>query len=97
MQSKEFNMADAIAATLRELNIDDVITPTQVHQAYHDVVGDLIGKMTLQLRYEKRTRILYVQLSSAALRREMSFRTTALVEAINKQLSTKAVVRVVLR
>ena len=61
----------------------------EVENIYRNIVGDLINKLTLSVRYERN--ILYIKLASAALRNELSYKKQSLVDKINGQLKHGAV------
>ena len=91
----EYTIGDLIEAALRRYNFDESITREQVEQAYRDVVGEFIVKLTRSVRYHGGSRTLYVSLSAPALRQELSYKTTDLLNAINNKLHSQVVEKIV--
>ena len=89
--SHEYTIKDLIDAALRKYNFDDSITRGQVEQAYRDVVGEFIVKLTRDVHYDPASHTLRVTLSVPALKNELTYKTTDLIEAINNKLGRKEV------
>ena len=94
--SHEYTIKDLIDAALRKYNFDDSITRGQVEQAYREVVGEFIVKLTRSVKYEPATHTLKVVLSVPALKNELSYKTTDLISAINKKLDSDEVKKLML-
>ena len=65
----------------------------QVQQAYKQVVGDLIARLTASVRFQNG--VLYVRILSAALRHEMTMRQQSLLDKINDHLCRNVVQSIV--
>ncbi|MBP5189622.1 MAG: DUF721 domain-containing protein [Bacteroidales bacterium] len=94
--SHEYTIKDLIDAALRKYNFDDSITRGQVEQAYRDVVGEFIVKLTRAVHYDSTSHTLRVTLSVPALKNELTYKTTDLIDAINKKLDHAEVQKLVL-
>lgn len=96
MKENEHVIKDLVEVALRRMNFDSSITKTQVENAYRQVVGPFIVKLTWSVRYDVRTKTLKVSLASPALKRELSFKLTDLASAINEHVGSQAVQQIVL-
>ena len=94
--SHEYTIKDLIDVALRRYNFDESIEREKVEQAYRDVVGEFIVKLTRSVKYEPSTHTLKVVLSVPALKNELSYKTTDLISAINKKLDSNEVWKLVL-
>ena len=94
--SHEYALKDLIDAALRSYSFDESITRGQVEQAYRDVVGEFIVKLTRSVRYDPATHTLRVVLSVPALRNELTYKVSDLIAAINKKLDRDEVQKILL-
>lgn len=98
MHSNEHNnIADLINAALTNVGLEDVATASDVERAYHDVVGEMIVRLTYRTRYESQTHVLYCNLASPALRNELSIHASGLLKSINDKLGKTEVKHIVFR
>ncbi|MBO4740157.1 MAG: DUF721 domain-containing protein [Bacteroidales bacterium] len=88
-QAHEYTLQDVLITVYRQNGLSDAFAEQEAISAYREVVGDLISKLSRKVMLQKDT--LHVQLSSAALRQEMSLRKTTLVEKIAEKTSTPIV------
>ena len=86
---------DLIDVVLKRCNFNETISRGQVETAYNQVVSDIIRKFTWELRYDTKTHILYVKLASPALKHELTYKATDLINAINSKLPSAIVQKVV--
>lgn len=91
------NIKDVLDAMFGKLHMDSPLRQEKVKAAYFDVVGELISKMTVDLSYNTQFHVLYVFLRSAALRQELTYKTTDLIAAINRQLGMEEVKKIVFK
>ena len=89
----ERKLADVLMVVYRRMELDDAANELEVKNTYHKVVGNLISKLTWDVKYDKGT--LYVKLASAALRNELMYKKTDLENKINDALGRKAVSKIV--
>ncbi len=85
----EYSLQDLLKIIYRSEHMTDAIAEHQAIDAYNQVVGDLISKLTGKM--VMRNGVLHVHLSSAALRQEMTMRRESLLEKINAQIDGFAV------
>lgn len=94
--SHEYTLKDLIDVALKRYNFDESIVVEHVEQAYRDTVGDFIVKLTRAVNYDTRSHTLKVTLSSPALKNELTYKITDLINAINKRLGNQEVRKIVL-
>ncbi len=92
----EFVLKDLIDKALRSFNFDESIVVDRVTNAYRDAVGPFLTKLTRAVHYEVSTHTLKVTLASPALKNELTYKTTDLIEAINSRIGRAEVKRIVL-
>lgn len=92
----EFTIKDLIDAALRRYNFDGSITRGQVEQAYRDVVGQFIVQLTRSVQYDPMSHTLRVTLSVPALKNELTYKVTDLINAINQKLGHEEVKKLLL-
>jgi len=81
----EYSLQDLLKTVYKQVDVAEALVEQEVIAAYNDVVGELISKLTRTASF--RNGVLRVQLSSAALRQELSMRKQSLIEKINEKLS----------
>ena len=82
-------LQDLLKKVYEQNDMTDAVNQRAVIDAYNKVVGDLISKLTKKISFAKG--VIRVQLSSAALRQELSMRKQSLVEKINESLQNPIV------
>ena len=92
MYSNEHTLQDLLKRAYHRLDMDDTAQEIEVVRVYRSVVGDLISRLTTKARFAKG--VLTVELASAALRQELAYRRTALMERINETLGSTAVKKI---
>lgn len=85
-----YTLQDVLSEVYRDLDLEEKVGIYEIKQAYREVMGSLVVKMTLSLTVEGKT--LNVKLASPALRQELSMRKTNLIAQINNKLDSKAVI-----
>lgn len=91
--TNEHHISDLLSRLYRQNDLSEVVDTYQVQQAYKQVVGDLIARLTASVRFQNG--VLYVRILSAALRHEMAMRQQSLLDKINDQLCRNAVQSIV--
>ena len=92
----EYTIKDLIDAALRRYNFDESITRGQVENAYREVVGEFIVKLTRSVLYDTQSHTLRVTLSAPALKNELAYKTTDLKDAINRKIGRQEVEKLIL-
>lgn len=88
-KSNEILLKDALAAFLKDNNLESKLQETRVINAWEEVVGKLIARHTDQMQIKDR--VLYVKVDSAALREELSYQRSKLVKNLNKAAGVEAI------
>jgi predicted nucleic acid-binding Zn ribbon protein len=79
----------ALASVTRSLGIDRRLSEYQVITAWEAIVGEQIAKVTRPERIERG--VLFVAVSSAPWRAELTMRRRELLEAVNKKAGRRLV------
>ena len=77
----------------KDCDMIDKVNEMDVIKTYRSVVGDLISKLTQDIKLSDKT--LYVKLSSAALRNELSYKKQDLIIRINTELNSEAITSII--
>lgn len=93
MYSNEHTLQDLLKKAYHRLDMDDTAREMEVVRVYRAVVGDLIERLTTGVRYAQG--VLTVRLASAALKQELTYRRSSLMERINDMLGYPAVKKIV--
>ena len=88
-KSNEILLKDALAAFLKDNNLESKLQETRVINAWEEVVGKLIARHTDQMQIKDR--VLYIKVDSAALREELSYQRSKLVKSMNKAADVEAI------
>ncbi len=95
MQGDASSIKELMAQAFHEFHLDDTLIRGQVEQAYRETVGELVTKLTYTVRYSPESHILYLRYASPALRQEMNYKITDLINAINTRLNRQEVQKIV--
>ncbi|MBR3725299.1 MAG: DUF721 domain-containing protein [Bacteroidales bacterium] len=93
MYSNEHTLQDLLRKAYQRLDMTEAVTEMEVKEAYKKVVGDLIGKLTWEIRFKDGT--LKVSIASPGLRQELWYRRESLMEKINDMLGRPVIKRIV--
>lgn len=88
----ERKLGDVLAKVYRTMELDTLADEMEVKRVYQGVVGDLISKLTMEVKYSDG--VLRVRYASAALRMEISYKKTDLINKINENLGRRVVTRI---
>ena len=91
----ERKLSDILKVVYRRMELDEAANEMEVKDMYHKVVGDLISKLTWEVKYDKGT--LYVKLASASLRNELMYKREDLENKINENLGRRAVTKIIFK
>ncbi|MCR4659286.1 MAG: DUF721 domain-containing protein [Bacteroidales bacterium] len=93
MTERDYSLGAWLKKAYQSVNMDETATEFEVRNAYRRIVGDLIVKLTWEVRYSNGT--LRVKLASAALSQELYSRRDSLRLKINEALGRNAVKQIV--
>lgn len=80
-KSNEQTLKEAIESLLKTYRLQDGITSNKIIKAWEGITGDFITKRTENIFIKNKT--LFVKLNSPALKNELSFAKTRLIEKLN--------------
>ncbi|MBQ4376107.1 MAG: DUF721 domain-containing protein [Bacteroidales bacterium] len=78
-----------------QLHVADAVDGVEVIDAYKKTVGDILTKLTKDIRYDNHK--LYVTLFSAALRSELFYKRQALIDKVNEIIGRPVLKEIVFR
>ena len=93
MYSNEHTLQELLNRAYHILDMDDTAREMEVVRVYKMVVGDLIARLTTRVLFAEG--VLTVYLASAALRQELVYRRSSLLDRINETLGSPAVKKIV--
>jgi predicted nucleic acid-binding Zn ribbon protein len=94
-KSNLIRVGDAISQFLKQENLDIRIAQFSVRNSWKEIVGEMIAKNTTTIFFKDKT--IFVTLSSAALKHEVSFSKETVLTNINKFCGMKLVDQIVIR
>jgi predicted nucleic acid-binding Zn ribbon protein len=94
-KSNLVKVGDAISQFLKQEKLDVRISQFSVKNAWKDIAGDMIARNTSDIFFNGKT--IFISLSSAALKHELSFRKEDMLLSINKFCGYQLVDEIVIR
>ncbi|MBR5832143.1 MAG: DUF721 domain-containing protein [Bacteroidales bacterium] len=91
--SNEHTLQDLMKQMFKDCDMIDKVNEMDVIKTYRSVVGDLISKLTQDIKLSDKT--LYVKLTSAALRNELSYKKQDLITRINTELNSEVITSII--
>ena len=89
------NLQDVLKDFVHENNLEKGLDKVQVRNAWAKLMGNGINNYTTAIELKNDT--LYVQLSSSALREELSYGKQKIIELLNEEIGKEIVNKIVLR
>lgn len=80
---------------LREMGLETPLNEHRLIQAWDEVLGPAVSRYTKEIRIYNQ--VLFVTVSSAALRNELMMRRTELVARLNAQAGAQVITQIVLK
>lgn len=93
-KGNEYSLKEAIDEMLKTYRLDRKLDETRVINAWDKVVGEVIARYTNNLRVHDG--VLYVSLSSAALKQELLYRRTEIAGLLNAECGSEIIREVVI-
>jgi len=93
-ESNEQSLGEAIQHFVNALGLKPKMTEADIIANWEDIVGKMIAKHTLDLSLNKKK--LSLRFDNAALKQEMSYAKSKLIENINKRYNREVVTEVVI-
>ncbi|CAN5374054.1 DUF721 domain-containing protein [soil metagenome] len=94
-KSNEYTLKQAIDEMMRSFRLQGKMDEMKLINGWEKVMGAVILKYTRKIHIENR--ILYVELSSAALREELSYGKTKMIKMLNDEAGGSVIDEVILR
>ncbi len=94
-KSNLIKLGDAITQLFKQEKLDVKISQFTVKNGWKDIVGEMVAKNTSEIFFNDK--ILFITLSSAALKHELSFRKEEIVNSVNKFCGYKLIDQLVIR
>ena len=89
------NLQDVLKEFVTENKLETGLDKVQVREAWIKLMGNGINNYTTNIQLKRDT--LYIQLSSSALREELSYGKEKIINFINEELGKNIVNKIVLR
>jgi predicted nucleic acid-binding Zn ribbon protein len=93
-KANEMPLKTAIEEFLDRYHLRDKLNQAKVIESWEKVVGEMVARNTSQLHI--RNKVLYVKVNSAALRNELLFARTRIMNALNKEAGAAVITDIVL-
>ena len=94
-RSQEKPLKAAIEEFLDSYHLRDKLNEAKVIAAWEKVVGEMVAKNTGNLHI--RNKALFVKVGSAALRNELVFARTKIINALNREVGERVIEEIVLQ
>jgi predicted nucleic acid-binding Zn ribbon protein len=88
-------VGDAISQIFREEKLDVKISRFAIKNNWKDVVGEVIAKNTSDIFFNNKT--IFITISNASLKHELSFRKDEILTNINKYAGYKLIETIVIK
>ncbi|WP_340199143.1 DUF721 domain-containing protein [Ascidiimonas sp. W6] len=93
--NNNLSMADALKEFISENHLEKGMDKIEVQNAWKQLMGNGVNNYTTEVRLQNTT--LYVQLSSAVLREELSYGKEKIIKLINEEIGKEVIKKLVLR
>jgi predicted nucleic acid-binding Zn ribbon protein len=88
-------LKEVIKEFMNSFNIKDKITEVHINESWEMIMGKVISRHTINIYLKEKT--LFITLDSAALRQELSYAKTKMINMLNKELGGKVIDEIILR
>lgn len=89
------HVGGVIMEYLREMGLETPLNEHRLIEAWSTVLGPAVSRYTKELRIYNQ--VLFVTVTSAAMRNELMMRRTELVARLNSQVGAQVITQIVLR
>ncbi|MBW6497958.1 MAG: DUF721 domain-containing protein [Bacteroidales bacterium] len=94
-KSNQQTLGEVIKEFLKNFGLEEKVTETQIAETWEKIMGPGIARYTQRISLRNKT--LTVQLSSPALRQELSYGKTKIIKMINEAIGKEVVEDLILR
>ena len=84
---------DILQSMVKKYQLDGKLDEVKLKKYWEEIVGKQIAKNTINLRLEKKK--LFIELAHAALKHEIHYIKTPLIERINKRMRKEIVKEII--
>ena len=95
VKSNELTLKEAIKELLETYRLKDKLVEIQLIHAWDKVVGKMIAQHTKRIYINKK--VLHVKLDSPALRHELSYAKTKIMEMLHKEVGEEVIKEIVFK
>ena len=81
-RSTEISLKDAIDKFLKDFHLEEKLNETRLIGSWENVAGKLVARHTQEIFV--RDKVLYIKADSAALKQELSYMRSKLLDKLNK-------------
>lgn len=85
----EVSLKEAVEKFLKDFNLEDKLNETKLVNAWEDVAGKLVHRHTREIYINDR--ILFIRTDTPALKQELSYQKTRLIEQLNKSVGKQII------
>ncbi|MDR2085446.1 MAG: DUF721 domain-containing protein [Bacteroidales bacterium] len=82
-------IGNVIKNMLKELRLEDKYLQARIHSAWKDISGEYLYRHTTKVKFQNEC--LYLYINSAAIKNELQYSKTIIIEQINKEIGEEAV------
>jgi len=93
--NENMSLSDALKDFVETNNLQKGLDKIEVHDAWIKLMGNGVNSYTTSVQLQRNT--LYVQLSSSALREELSYGKEKIIAMLNEALGKEVIKKLVLR
>jgi hypothetical protein len=93
-KGNEYSMKEAIDEMLKTYRLDRKLSEAKLLSGWERIMGPVIAKYTGDIRITNG--VLYVEVKSAALREELSFGKSKIIEVLNAEAGSELIREVIL-
>lgn len=93
--NENLSISEALKEFISENKLQKGMDKIEIKNVWDDLMGNGVNKYTTDVRLQNET--LYVQLSSAVLREELSYGKEKIIKLINDEMGKQVVKKLILR
>jgi predicted nucleic acid-binding Zn ribbon protein len=94
-KSNQYTLKEAIDEMMKSFRLQGKVNEMKLLESWEKVMGPAISKYTRDIKISNR--VLYVELTSAALRQELSYGKTKMIAMLNEEAGSSVIDDIVLR
>jgi predicted nucleic acid-binding Zn ribbon protein len=89
-RSTEISLKDAIEKFLKDFHLEEKLNETRLVGSWEKIAGKMIARHTKEIFV--RDQVLYIKADSAALKQELTYMRSKLIEKLNKAAGAEVIV-----